>query len=178
MTIKASVYIATTLDGFIARPNGALDWLPQDGSGDEDYGYHSFMDSIDTLIMGRKSFEKILTFGNWSYGNKHVVVLSHSNLTIPDNIASTVEASNLSPSALVDQLAQAGNKHLYIDGGQTVQSFLAAGLIQEIIITTIPILIGQGIPLFGPLEQDIKLKHLHTQAYESNFVQTKYQVVA
>ncbi len=177
MPIKASVYIATTLDGFIARLNGDLDWLPQDGSGDEDYGYHSFMDSIDTLIMGRKSFEKVLTFGDWPYGDKHVVVLSRTNPTVPDELKNIVEVSNLPPTALVEHLAQAGYKHLYIDGGVTIQSFLDASQIQEIIITVIPILIGQGLPLFGPLPQDIKLKHVHTQTYESGFVQLKYQVI-
>ncbi len=177
MPIKVSVYIATSLDGFIARPKGDLDWLPQGSSDNEDYGYSDFIDSIDTLVMGRKSFEKVLTFGGWPYDDKHVVVLSHGNPTVPDEIKKTVEVSNLPPVALVDYLAQAGYKHLYIDGGVTVQSFLAAGLIQEMIITTIPILIGQGLPLFGPLEQDIKLRHLHTQSYDSGFVQTKYQVI-
>lgn len=176
--MKASVFIATSLDGYIARENGDIDWLPAAGGegSDEDYGYQKFMDSVDVLVMGRNSFEKVLTFGKWPYGNKQVVVLSSRPLQIPDDIADTVENKSSSPGELVKQLSMRGAKHLYIDGGKTIQGFLATGLIQQIIITRIPILIGNGIPLFGPLIKDIKLRHIETRTFASGLVQSRYEV--
>lgn len=179
--MKASVYIATSLDGFIARENGELDWLPgSDGesdSGGEDYGYHAFMDSVDALVMGRNTFELVLSFGQWSYGNKRVIILSSKPLQIPSHLPPTVESTLCSPSELVQNLSEEGLQHLYIDGGKTIQSFLNAGLIQELIITKIPVLIGSGIPLFGPLDDDKKLRHVESLTYENGFVQSKYEVM-
>ena len=179
MSIKCSVFIATSLDGFIARPNGDLDWLTG-GSGaeeSEDYGYKEFIDSVDTLVMGRNTYELALTFGEWPYSNKQVVVLSSGSPAIPTHLAKSVVVVAQPPTALVQQLAAKGARHLYIDGGKTIQGFLRAGLIDEMTITTIPILIGEGIPLFGALEHDVKLQHLATRAYASGFVQSKYSVV-
>lgn len=178
--MKASVYIATSLDGFIARENGELDWLPgSDGESDsngEDYGYHEFMDSVDAIVMGRNTFELVLSFGHWPYGDKRVIVLSSKPLPIPDNLPPTVESKTCSPAELVQELAEQGEKHLYIDGGKTIQSFLNAGLIQELIITKVPVLIGTGIPLFGPLDKDKKLCHIQTLTYENGFVQDRYEI--
>lgn len=179
--MKASVYIATSLDGFIARENGDLDWLPgsQPGEGEgsaEDYGFQAFMDSIDVLVMGRNTYEMVLSFGQWPYGNKRVVVLSRSLTQISDKLPKTVELKSGSPSEIAKELQASGAKHLYIDGGKTIQGFLNAGLVQEIIITRIPVLIGQGIPLFGPVNEDLKLQHIETRSFENGFVQSKYQV--
>ncbi|QDT96095.1 dihydrofolate reductase family protein [Gimesia aquarii] len=179
--MKASVYIATSLDGFIARENGELDWLPgSDGQSDpdgEDYGYHEFMDSVDALVMGRNTFELVLSFGEWPYGSKRVIVLSSKPLPIPSHLPPTVESTSCSPSDLVQKLSDEGLKHLYIDGGKTIQSFLNAGLIQELIITKVPVLIGSGISLFGPLDKDKKLQHIETLTYENGFVQSRYELV-
>jgi dihydrofolate reductase len=178
--LKTTVYIATSLDGFIARENGDLDWLPTeaDPNSGEDYGYATFMSSIDALVMGRNTFEKVLTFGDWPYGNKRVVVLSTKSLTIPANISGSVECMSGSPAEIVARLAARGLRHLYIDGGTTVQRFLDAGAIQRLIITRIPILIGQGISLFGPLRQDIRLRHVETRQFSTGLVQSEYEVVA
>ena len=135
--MKKSVYIATSLDGFIARKNGSLDWLPgSDGEsrGDEDYGYHAFMDSVDVLVMGRNTYELVLSFGEWSYGDKKVIVLSHSLTELSPTLPDTVELLSCSPQELVAQLQTSGVKHIYVDGGKTIQGFLRAGLIDEIII--------------------------------------------
>ena len=151
--MKTSVFIATSLDGFIARPDGGLDWLgdpPEDGA--EDYGHKKFMDTVDVLVMGRNTYEKVLTFSEWPYGSEPVVVLSHHPLQIPESITEFVETMSCSPVELVSLLSERGAKHLYVDGGKTIQSFLEAGLIQRLIITRIPVLIGGGIPLFGPLQ--------------------------
>lgn len=178
--MKASVYIATSLDGFIARENGELDWLPgsngESDSTEEDYGYHAFMDSVDAIVMGRNTFELVLSFGQWSYGDKRVIVLSSKPLKISDNLPPTVESKSCSPNELVQELTEQGLHHLYIDGGKTIQSFLNAGLIQVLIITRIPVLIGTGIPLFGPLDKDRKLHHIQTLTYENGFVQDRYQI--
>ena len=182
--MKASVYIATSLDGFIARENGDLDWLPGTAESGEsmadhgqDYGYQDFMATVDFLVMGRNSFDKVLTFGEWPYGNTPVIVLSRTLTTLPSHLPPTVELNASSPTELIQQLAARGAKHLYIDGGQLIQSFLREGLIQELIITRIPVLLGRGLPLFGQLPADIKLHHLTTQAYPTGLVQSHYQVL-
>ena len=179
MSIKASVFIATSLDGFIAREDGGIDWLNEanatvpDG---EDCGFQVFMDSVDVLIMGRKTYEQVLSFGEWSYGNTPVVVLSHDSISFPPSLPDTVTHSSESPQDILERLLGKGAEHVYVDGGKTIQGFLAAGLIDEITITVIPVILGQGIPLFGPMEKDISLTHLRTTAYDFGFVQTAYSV--
>jgi dihydrofolate reductase len=182
--VKATVYIATSVDGFIARPDGGIDWLSGGGGGEGgnedltgDYGYSDFFDTVDALIMGRNTFELVLTFGEWPYGDKPVVVLASSQITIPRGIPPTVEWMSATPGEVVARLAARGMKHVYVDGGVTIQRFLAAGLIQRLILTRIPILIGSGIPLFGPVPGDIPLKHIQTRSYPSGLVQTEYEVV-
>ena len=175
--MKASVYIATSLDGYIAREDGSLDWLPgSDGSG-EDYGYQAFMESVDVLVLGRNSYETVRAFGQWPYGDKAVLVLTSRPLEIPAEIAGTVEAQAWSSQEVIDQLAARGANHLYVDGGNTIQRFLRSGLIQQLIITRIPVLIGSGIPLFGSLDHDVRLRHTKTQAFASGLVQSTYEVV-
>lgn len=178
MDIKCSVFIATSLDGFIARQNGEIDWLTGDGQTDrdEDYGYQEFFDSIDTLVMGRNTYELALTFAEWPYTGKKVVVLSSGSPKIPEKLSEDVEIMSGPPPKLMQRLLEKGARRVYVDGGKTVQGFLAAGLIHEMTITQIPILIGAGLPLFGPLDHDIKLEHLRTKAYENGFVQSKYRV--
>jgi dihydrofolate reductase len=174
--MKASVFIATSLDGFIARQDGALDWLPADGG--EPHGYTEFMATVDALVIGRKTFETVLNFDEWPYGKKPVVVLSTtlSELTVPDGAVCEVMAGT--PHEIVSRLRQRGMRHLYIDGGVTIQGFIEAGLIQRLIITRIPVLLGRGIPLFGPLSRDIRLGHVATRTYPSGMVQSEYVVAA
>jgi len=170
------VYIATSLDGFIARRNGDIDWLGKPPAG-EDYGYKKFMDTVDILVMGRNTYEKVQSFGFWPYGKTPVVVLTTRPLVIPEELAPSVETMSASPADVVAQLAERGAKHLYVDGGKTVQAFLDAGLIQQFIITTIPVLLGEGIPLFGPLQHDIALRHVETRAFPTGVVQSGYEVI-
>src|SRR3712207_3480080 len=137
MGIKATVYIATSLDGFIARPNGDLDWLTSEGAGQEgeDYGYQAFIDTVDVVIMGRGTFEKVLTFDGWPYGGKKVLLLSSSLAEVPPQLSAHVELRDTSPPELMAELAERGATHVYVDGGQTIQRFLNAGLIDELIVT-------------------------------------------
>ncbi len=181
--MKVSVYIATSLDGFIARANGDLDWLPgSDGesaatASGEDYGYHDFMASVDVLVMGRHTFEKVLSFGQWPYGDKRVVVLTNSLSNPGEGLPATVEFASGSPTKIYEELRSAGVEHVYLDGGKTIQAFLDAGLIDELILTRIPVLIGSGIPLFGPLGSDRKLRHIRSEAYANGIVQCHYAVL-
>ncbi len=174
--MKASVFIATSLDGFIARQDGGLDWLPGDNV--EPHGYDEFMASVDTVVIGRKTFETVLSFGGWAYGTKPVVVLSRSlkELKLPPGAVCDLMAG--SPQEVVDELSRKGMSHLYIDGGVTIQGFLAAGLIQRLTITRIPVLLGSGIPLFGPLDRDIRFEHVATRSFASGMVQSEYVVTS
>jgi dihydrofolate reductase len=175
--MRASVYIATSLDGFIARENGGLDWLPAaGGAGGEDYGYAAFMATVDVLVMGRRTFETALGFGEWPY-DKPVVVLSSRPVSVPTHLTRSVEAMSCPPAEVVRRLEARGAGHLYVDGGRTIQGFLAAGLIQRVIITRVPVLLGSGIPLFGRLPRDIRLRHVRTSGFASGLVQSEYEVV-
>jgi dihydrofolate reductase len=177
--MKTSVYVGTSIDGFIARCDGSIDWLNEaqilvpEG---EDCGYKAFMDSVDTLIMGRKTFEQVLTFGPWHYGDTPVVVLSHNPVTIPPHLPDTVTHSSESPEVLLDRLSANGVEHGYVDGGNTIHGYLAKSLIDEVTTTTVPMALGNGIPLFGSMEKDLKLLHVSTQVYDFGFIQTTYQI--
>jgi dihydrofolate reductase len=173
--VKASVFIGTSLDGFIARENGALDFLPPGGG--EPHGYNEFMASIDALVIGRKTFETVLAFDEWPYGSKPVVVLSSRPIANAPRGA-VLERMSGAPADIVSHLEARGVHHIYVDGGVTIQRFLAAGLISRIIITRVPVLIGTGIPLFGPLPRDVSLKHVGTRHYPSGLVQSEYLVAA
>lgn len=179
MPLKASVFIASSLDGYIARTDGSLDWLDEANKTvpeSEDCGYREFIADIDILIMGRNTYEKVLSLGQWPY-EKHVIVLSRKNLKIPQALQEKISHSCEPVEVLYERLRKEGIKHLYIDGGLTIQRFLAAGLIDDLIITTIPILLGKGKPLFGTIDKSIKLKHLQTKSYKFGFVQSHYQLI-
>ncbi|TCV91105.1 dihydrofolate reductase [Luteibacter rhizovicinus] len=172
--MTASVFIGVSVDGFIARPDGGLDWLPEGGG--EPHGYNEFIASVDAIVIGRKTFEIVLTFGAWPYGDKRVVVLSNHPIDFSAVVGGVVEQMAGTPADIVSQLAASGAHHLYIDGGVTIQGFLRAGLIRRMIITRVPVLIGSGIPLFGALPEDIRLHHVATRHYPSGLVQSEYHL--
>ena len=179
MRPRASAFIATSLDGFIARADGSLDWLDDAQTlipEGEDCGYLEFMASIDGLVMGRHTFERVLTFDPWPYENMPVYVLSHAPLTIPVAVAASVHSFQGTVEALVAKLGKANFRHLYVDGGQTIQGFLRAGVLDDITITVIPVLLGTGRPLFGPMPHDVELTLLRSRAYEFGFVQSTYRI--
>ena len=174
--MKVSVFIGTSVDGFIARPNGDLDFLPAGGG--EPHGYNEFMASVDALVIGRKTFETVLAFPEWPYGDKRVVVLSSRGLDFSTVRGGVVEQMAGAPEAIVAKLAASGVKHIYVDGGITIQRFLRASLVQHLTITRAPVLIGEGIPLFGAIPRDLRLRHVATQYYPSGLVKSEYEVVA
>ncbi|MFI6515602.1 dihydrofolate reductase family protein [Spirillospora sp. NPDC050679] len=173
-SFNGAVFIATSLDGFIARPDGDIAWLTERAQHAGDMGYQAFMDGVDTVVMGRATYDKVLTFGaeQWPYEGKHVAVLS-TRLEADADDRITVHRDM---DRLVRHLTERGSKNVYVDGGQVVQSFLRAGLLHEIIITTVPVLLGDGLPLFGPLENDVELTHRSTNVVGDGFVQTTYAV--
>lgn len=173
--MRASVFVGVSLDGFIARRDGALDFLPADP---EPHGYDEFIASVDALVMGRNTFETVLSFGGWHYGAKPVFVLSSRPLEIPAFPGAVVEQLSGAPAEIVAQLSARGIEHVYVDGGITIQRFLEAGLIQRLIVTRVPVLIGDGIPLFGSLSKDVVLRHVATRQYPSGLVQSEYLVGA
>lgn len=177
---KCSVFIATSLDGYIARSDGSIDWLNEANRSvppGEDCGYGTFMADVDALVMGRNTFEQVLGFGTWPYGSMPVVVLSRQGFTLPPGLPPSVSVSNQTPFALVTCLAEQGVRKIYVDGGLTIQSFLAAGLIDDITLTVIPVLLGSGKPLFGSLPADVHLAHEATSVFEFGFVQNRYRVI-
>src|SRR5437870_7604025 len=173
--MTASVFIGTSVDGFIARTNGDLDFLPEGGG--EPHGYDEFIASVDAIVIGRKTFETVLAFPSWPYGDKRVVVLSTRALDFSALRGAVVEQMAGPPAEIVARLAATGSHHLYVDGGITIQGFLRAGLVQRLVITRVPVLIGEGIPLFGSLPRDVRLRHVATRHYPSGLVQSEYQVV-
>jgi dihydrofolate reductase len=175
-TMIASVFVGTRVDGFIARLNGDLDFLPPGGG--EPHGYTEFMASVDALVIGRKTFETVVAFPEWPYADKRVVVLSTRPLDLSAVTGRVVEHMAGAPAEIIAKLAAGGARHLYIDGGITIQGFLRAGLIQRLIVTRVPVLIGEGIPLFGALPHDVRLRHAATRQYASGLVQSEYEVLS
>ncbi|HYD39238.1 MAG TPA: dihydrofolate reductase family protein [Anaeromyxobacter sp.] len=175
MAAPGFVFIAASLDGFIARQDGDIAWLTEhDDPGGEDYGFKTFMDSVDALVMGRATFDKVLSMGgDWPYGAKRVIVLSTREL---GQKPPQVERMSGPPREIVARLADRGAKRLYVDGGKTIQTFLREGLVERITITHVPILLGRGIPLFGALPHDVRLRHESTRAFPNGLVQSTYAV--
>lgn len=173
------VFIGTSLDGFIARKNDDIAWLTEYPTLGEDHGFNAHMERVDAVVMGRGTFEVVKTMRPWYY-SKPVVVLSSTlqPSAIPQEIADRVEVMNATPDAAMAEFAARGWSAVYVDGGATIQSFLRAGLIHDMVISRIPVLIGDGISLFGPLEHDLALDHVSTKAFPSGLVQSTYRVKA
>jgi len=171
--MKASVFVGASVDGFIARPDGALDFLPPGGG--EEHGYAAFFASVDAVVIGRKTYETVLAFDKWPYGTKPVFVLS-SRPPAPAPAGAVVTHLSGAPADVVSKLEARGVRHAYVDGGITIQRFLEAGLVHRLVVTRVPVLIGEGIPLFGVTGRDIALKHVATRSYASGLVQSEYEV--
>ena len=172
--VKCSVFVGTSVDGFIARRDGRYDFLPVDGG--EEHGYSAFIASVDAIVMGRGTFEVVLGLSPWPFRHP-VFVLTTKSYTAQLPEGSQIEFMSGEPADIVAKLQVRGFAHLYIDGGVTIQRFLDAGLVQRMTIPRAPVVIGQGIPLFGPTREDIHLEHLATRSYPSGLVTTEYAVV-
>jgi dihydrofolate reductase len=176
--MKTSVFVGTSLDGFIARPNGAFDFLTADGGqAAASNGYDEFFTTVDAVLLGRNTYEVVLPFPSWPYGPKPVFVLTSRTLG-PAPAGAVVERVSGSPGEVFSQLAARGFQHVYVDGGLTIQQFLRAGLIQRIVITCVPVLVGTGVSLFGAIGADIHLTHVSTRTLSGGAVQSEYLVLA
>ena len=170
-------YIAQSRDGFIARADGAIDWLPEPVDG-EDYGWGEFIAGIDAIVMRRVTYEAVSGFDFWPYEGVPLTALSTTMTAVPEPLHGKAEVSSLEPRALLLHLAERGCKRVYVDGGKTIHSFINLDLIDELVITTIPVLIGKGIPLFSSLERDIAWTHLSTETLAGGLVKTSYRRVS
>ncbi len=173
----AHVFIATSLDGYIARRNGDIEWLETVDTGTEDHGYEAFIAQMDGLIMGRGSYEKVRSFGQWPYSVPVVVLSSQLEATpVPDDLEGKVSFWNYPPEDCMARAAELGWRRVYVDGGKVIQSFLRAGQVADMIVTRLPVLLGEGLLLFGPTDKDIWLKHESTRSFPSGLTQSKYLV--
>jgi dihydrofolate reductase len=172
--MKLSVFCGVSVDGFLARPNHDVDFLdtPEQGP----HGFEEFYGRVDVVVIGRNTFEFVLRYGQWAYGKKPVVVLSTRSLDFSPFPEAVVEQMSGQPAEIVAKLEARGFQHAYIDGGITIQRFLVAGLIDRMVITRVPVLIGAGMPLFGPVPHDIRLRHVATRTYKGGLVQSEYEI--
>lgn len=176
--IRTSAFVATSVDGYIAREDGNLDWLDHYSAiAADDTSYREFISTVDVIVMGRNTFEKALSFGFWPYESTPVKVISTTLSAVPAELADKVEIVSGSPKEILDRLEEQSFRHAYIDGGKTIQSFLRAGLLDELTLTRIQILLGRGISLFGPLDRDIPLKLIKSKNLPWGFVQSHYKVL-
>jgi dihydrofolate reductase len=171
--MPCSVFVGISVDGFMARHDGAVDFLPETP---EPHGEREFFASVDAVVIGRKTYDWVVSYGEWPYGKMRVVVLSTQELDFSPFPKARVEQMSGEPAEIAAKLTATGAHHLYIDGGVTIQRFLRAGCIDRLIVTRVPVLIGQGIPLFGSLPHDVRLRHVRTQSFTSGLVQSEYEV--
>lgn len=170
--LQVVYYVASSLDGFIATPDGGIDWLAPFESSGEDYGYSAFYESIDAIIVGSTTFAQTLTFGEWPYPGKPVWVFSSRALEVDhDDVTVTHE----SPGTVAGQIERRGLSRAWlVGGGALAGSFLQAGLITEFVVSVIPIILGSGIPLFGASEAQTRLRLLAVTPYADGVCQLRY----
>jgi len=172
--MKAFVYIGTSLDGFIARTNGDIEWLVQYANDEAIQAYEEFISKIDAVVIGRGTFDKVLTFPSWPY-EKRVFVLSNTLKKLPAIVENKAILLSLSPADTLKKLSQEGYTNVYVDGGLVIQNFLKADLIDELIISKVPIIIGSGIPLFAEVKQDLLFQHVKTEVQSNELVRSYYK---
>jgi dihydrofolate reductase len=172
--MKTTVFIGTSLDGFIARKDGDIDWLVQFANDEAVHSYEEFIKRIDAVVIGRGTFEKVLSFPSWPY-KKNVFVLSTSIKEVPAALKEKITVLAMKPGELLNYLSGKGYSHVYVDGGKVIQDFFKENLIDELIISKAPVLIGTGIPLFGYLATDIQFTHLRTEINSNGLVRSYYE---
>ena len=175
--MRLSVFCGLSVDGFLARPDDTFDFLHTGEQ--EPHGFKEFLANVDVVVIGRRTFDVVLKLGHLAlYGTKPVVVLSGRRPDFSSANDGVVEQMSGEPGEIVTRLETRGFQHAYIDGGLTIQRFLAAGFIDRLVITRVPVLIGEGIPLFGPVLSDIRLHHVATHCYNGGLVQSEYEIGA
>lgn len=184
--MKCSAFIATSIDGYIARKNGDISWLQNAGNADadmgenRDMGFKNYLSSVDCIIMGRNTMEKISTFNltdeEWPYGTIPIITLSTTLKSAPENMKNRVEIYAGDTFVLLEQLEKKGYTHAYIDGGATIQHFINLALIDEMTVTRVPILLGEGLSLFGKTSGDIRITEVTSKSFPNDFIQEKFSL--
>ena len=172
--MRTIAYLGTSLDGFIARKDGEIDWLTQFANDEAIHAYEDFMNRIDAIVIGRGTFEKVLTFSSWPY-EKKVFVLSNTIKQLSDTLKDKAILISMKPEELLRYLSGLGFSTIYVDGGKVIQDFLKKDLIDEMIIAKAPILIGSGIPLFNYIDTDLQFKHVKTAVQSNGLVRSYYE---
>ena len=172
--MRTIVYIGTSLDGFIAKKNDDIEWLTQFQNAEVHEYYAEFINRIDAIVIGRGTFEKVLSFPDWPYSKK-VFVLSTTIKQVPEAFKEKADILSMQPKALLNFLSGKGYSSIYVDGGKVIQSFLQEDCIDEMIITKVPVLIGSGVPLFGQLDNDLLFRHLQTRVLSNGLVKSYYE---
>lgn len=170
---RCSVFIATSLDGYIARPDGGIDWLDTVQVEGEDYGFKAFFESVDLLVLGRNTYDIVLGFPEWLYAGKRCIVLTHRP-PLASQHGEEFYAGD--PEALIERLGQEGVQRVYVDGGNVIQQFLAAGLIDDLTLSLIPVLLGSGIRLFSEKGTEARLVLEDSCSWSSGLVQLQYRL--
>jgi dihydrofolate reductase len=168
---RCSVYIAVSLDGYIARKDDSLDWLEVVQAEGEDYGYKEFMASVDALVIGRRTYDKVLEFDRWPYDGKRCVVLTHRAIEVGHG----EERFDGDQAELLRRLGAEGVRRVYLDGGGAIRSFLARDLVDDLTLSFIPLLLGDGMPLFGSGGMERLLELEESRAFPSGLVQVRYR---
>jgi len=169
------VYIATSLDGYIAGRDDDMSWLPQqiDEAEAGDFGFSEFLDGIDAIVMGRRTLEAVADFDPWPY-TKPLFVLSRNMRKPPAHLKGKVHCTSGSPRSIVQDLNRRGYARLYIDGGETIRHFLERDMIDRMIITQVPVLLGGGVPLFAELERPLNFLHREWRSLAGGLMMSIY----
>ena len=174
--MKTFAYIGTSLDGFIARKDGDISWLVKFQNQEVFSGYEEFISKIDAIVVGRGTFETVLAYPSWPY-ERRVFVLSTSIKQIPEKLKGKVTVLSMKPKDLLKYLSKEGFSKIYVDGGNVIQGFLKEDCIDELIVTKAPVLLGNGIPLFGSLDKDLQFEHKQTKVFSNGLIQSHYERV-
>ena len=174
--MEVIVFVGISLDGFIARSDGSVDFLEPDEQFEDDMGFSDLLARVDCLLMGRSTFDFVMEAAvDWPYGETPVFVATHRSLQVPDELRGLVHAISGSPEQLVHQRGEQGIEQVYVDGGNLAQQFFRAGLVDEVTLTIVPRLIGSGIRIFDELREDQHLVHDSTTTFPNGYVQLTYR---
>ena len=174
--MKTVAYVATSLDGYIADSEGGVDWLNEIPNPEKsDYGFADFISGIDAILMGGNTFRVVQSFGLWPY-DKIVYVLSNTISEVPSGYEDRIRLISGPIDTVLEQVRNEAGPNIYVDGGRVIQSCLAAARLSQLIVTTVPVLLGQGIPLFAPSDRRIRLRHTKTEVLGAGLVKSTYDV--
>lgn len=173
--MRVSAFVAVSLDGYFCRGSAHDDWLQANGAR-TDYGFGRFLDGVDAILVGRRTFERLAGYRHWPYGRRRMFVMSSRYVDVPIDLVRFVEPTRLAPQAVLDRLLEEGHRHVFVDGGMAIQSVLKLGRLNDITVTRVPLILGEGLPLFAPGIGEHVLEHLASTAFSDGMVQSRYRI--